>query len=95
MAILVSGVVSLTLTPMLASRLLRRRGEQRHGRFYAAVEGLFRHAVGFYGWSLRKVIRVRGLVMVFSVLVLAATVYLFVISPRASCPARTRARCRA
>ncbi len=85
-AILASGVVSLTLTPMLASRVLRRAGERQHGRFYAVVEGLFRHAVGFYGWSLRKVIRVRGLVMVFSLLVLAATAYLFVISPKGFLP---------
>ena len=41
MAILVSGFVSLTLTPMLCSRFLRPAGEQKHGRVYMALERFF------------------------------------------------------
>ena len=41
MAILVSGFVSLTLTPMLCSRFLRPPGEERHGRFYMVLERFF------------------------------------------------------
>jgi HAE1 family hydrophobic/amphiphilic exporter-1 len=91
-AILASGAVSLTLTPMMASRLLRRAGERRHGRFYTVTEGLFRRAVGFYVSSLRKVIRVRALVMVFSAAVLAATGYLFVVSPKGFLPSEDTGR---
>ena len=40
-AILVSGFVSLTLTPMLCSRFLRPPGSERHGKFYAVTERWF------------------------------------------------------
>src|SRR2546425_4946725 len=44
-AILVSGLVSLTLTPMLCSRFLKPQAEQRHGRLYAASERVFERAL--------------------------------------------------
>jgi HAE1 family hydrophobic/amphiphilic exporter-1 len=47
-SVLVSGFVSLTLTPMLCSRFLRPPHEQRHGRFYQASERVFDRALGLY-----------------------------------------------
>src|SRR2546427_4772561 len=51
-AILVSGFVSLTLTPMLCSRFLRPPHEERHGRFYEATENVYRRVLGFYQRTL-------------------------------------------
>src|SRR5437879_13143114 len=48
MAILVSGFVSLTLTPMLASRFLRSHHDAKHGVFYNLLEGLFQWMVRTY-----------------------------------------------
>jgi HAE1 family hydrophobic/amphiphilic exporter-1 len=78
-AILVSGVVSLTLTPMLCSRFLQphRAGEvERHGRLYQIFENLFNGMRDFYGRTLRIALRHRlvtvgiaGLMAVLTVLV--------------------------
>ena len=85
-AILASGAVSLTLTPMLASRLLRHEHGRKRGAFFTASERVFQTALGLYERSLRKVIRVRALVMVFSACILAATAYLFVVMPKGFLP---------
>src|SRR5437016_13053698 len=57
-AILISGVVSITLTPMLCSRLLTGR-EAKHGAFYWASDRVFKGMLHFYEWSLRGVLRYR------------------------------------
>src|SRR5206468_4794675 len=56
-AILVSGVVSLTLTPMMCSRLLRPPQEIHHGWLFALSERAFNAILNAYGWSLRLVMR--------------------------------------
>src|SRR4030095_12898668 len=63
-AILISGVVSLSLTPMLCSRFLRPPGEERHGRFYQATERAFDGLLRLYDRSLRWVLRHRPGMMV-------------------------------
>ncbi len=88
-AVLVSGVVSLTLTPMLSSRFLRAVGV-RHGRLFNASEAAFRLMVRVYGWSLRGVLRHRHLTMLFSLAVLAATVHLFMVIPKGFLPSEDR-----
>ena len=77
-AILVSGVVSLTLTPMLCSRWLKPKGEEeeRHGRFYRATERAWEGTHSAYQRSLAWVMDRRGLALAFSVLILAGTVAL-------------------
>jgi HAE1 family hydrophobic/amphiphilic exporter-1 len=85
-AILVSGLVSLTLTPMLCSRFLKAPHAIRHGRFYNVMEGLFDGWLRGYSWSLRQTIRFKGTTMVVSALVLAGTVYLFTIMPMGFIP---------
>jgi HAE1 family hydrophobic/amphiphilic exporter-1 len=85
-AILVSGFVSLTLTPMLCSRFLKAPHAIRHGRFYNAMEWMFDGWLRGYSWSLRQTIRFKGATMVVSALVLAGTVYLFTIIPMGFIP---------
>ena len=86
-AILVSGVVSLTLTPMLCSRFLKAPHSVRHGRMYNAIETLFDTWLRSYAWTLRQTIRFKGATMVVSALLLVGTVYLFRIVPTGFIPA--------
>jgi HAE1 family hydrophobic/amphiphilic exporter-1 len=76
-AILVSGVVSLTLTPMLSSRFLRPPSEERHGAFYNATERMFERSLRFYDWSLSKVLRHKLATLMVSFVIVALTVFLF------------------
>ncbi len=85
-AILVSGVVSLTLTPMLCSRFLKAPHSIRHGRIYNAMERMFELWLQGYSWSLRQTIRFKGSTMVVSGLLLAGTVYLFTVIPMGFIP---------
>ncbi len=85
-AILVSGFVSLTLTPMLCSRFLRAEHQQRHGRFYNAVEGVYDRALAFYERTLNWVMDHRRTAMLFSLAILAGTVLLFRLVPKGFVP---------
>ncbi len=85
-AILVSGLVSLTLTPMLCSRFLKAPHAIRHGRFYNAMERMFDLWLQGYSWSLRQAIHFKGTTMLVSAAVLAGTVYLFTIIPMGFIP---------
>ncbi|MFO0749689.1 MAG: efflux RND transporter permease subunit [Myxococcota bacterium] len=76
-AILVSGIVSLTLTPMLCSRFVRPPKSNQHGRVYRATEKVFDGLLSFYDWGLRWCLRHKLVVMLFSAGVLAGTVWLF------------------
>jgi HAE1 family hydrophobic/amphiphilic exporter-1 len=85
-AILVSGFVSLSLTPMLCSRFLRPPGQQQHSRLYFASERVFDGMRGLYDWSLKKVLRHRFLTFATSVLILAVTLHLFLVMPKGFLP---------
>ncbi len=76
-AILVSGFVSLSLTPMLCSRFLRPPGEKKHSRLYATSERFFDGMLSAYRSSLRFVLNHRLATLVISGLVLVITLYLF------------------
>jgi HAE1 family hydrophobic/amphiphilic exporter-1 len=76
-AILVSGFVSLSLTPMLSSRFLRPPGERKQGQFYAASERFFGGMLKAYRWSLRFVLNHRLATLVLSILILVITIFLF------------------
>ncbi len=77
MAVLVSGFVSLTLTPMLCSRFLRPQHELKHGRIYMALEGFFDRLLKKYDISLQWALRHRALVMVVSGIILIITIFQF------------------
>jgi len=85
-AILVSGFVSLSLTPMLCSRFLRPPSEETHGRFYQITEGAYQRVLGLYQRSLGWVMDHRGLSLAFSIAILASTVGLFMIVPKGFIP---------
>ncbi len=85
-AILVSGFVSLTLTPMLCSRFLKAGHQTRHSRLYDASERVYQRAVDRYQQSLRWVMQHRGLTMLFSFGMLVGTLVLFGIVPKGFIP---------
>jgi hydrophobic/amphiphilic exporter-1 (mainly G- bacteria), HAE1 family len=85
-AILVSGVVSLTLTPMLCSRFLRPHGKERHGRFYMVLEKFFDDLLKGYEKSLQWVLKHRRMMLVITGVLFAATIILFYIMPKGFLP---------
>ncbi len=85
-SILVSGFVSLTLTPMLCSRFLRPPNSERHGRLYAVTERYFDRLLDAYQRSLSWVMRHRRGTMIFSGALLLATIYFFYAIPKGFLP---------
>ena len=84
--ILISAVVSLTLTPMLAARMLRSQENTRHGRLYQITEDAFNGVINFYGETLKVILRVQPLVLLVAVATLALTIFLYVIIPKGLFP---------
>lgn len=97
-AILVSGVVSLTLTPMLCARFLKQEdthgpgSQKRHGMLYNMVERMFDVSVGIYGWSLRKVLKAKWITLLGSIAVLVVTVMMFQRIPKGFLPSDDQGR---
>ena len=91
-AILVSGFVSLTLTPMLCSRFLRSQHGQEHGRFYNATERAYQKSVDFYirtlGWAMDH----RPLMLLFSAGILVGTGLLAMVVPKGFLPSEDQGR---
>ncbi len=85
-AILVSGFVSLTLTPMLCSRFLKPHYGEEHGRFYEATERVYNRVLHAYERTLRIAMNHRRAVMVFALAVLVGTGVLAVITPKGFLP---------
>jgi HAE1 family hydrophobic/amphiphilic exporter-1 len=85
-AILVSGFVSLTLTPMLSARWLRPATHVQHGRIYMALEAVFEGGRKFYGWTLAGTLRYRAVTMLVSAGLLVATIYMFQTIPKGFIP---------
>ncbi len=84
-AVLISGVVSLTLTPMACSRFLRPQGES-HGRLYAFSERIFKGMLRLYDRSLRRVLQHPRITMGVLLLTLVLTGYLFWVIPKGFIP---------
>jgi hydrophobe/amphiphile efflux-1 (HAE1) family protein len=85
-AVLISGFVSLTLTPLLCSRMLKITHPEDHGRLYAASERAFQGVLGVYRASLAWVLRRRRLTMAVFAAVFVGTGFLFYYMPKGFLP---------
>ncbi|HEX3702776.1 MAG TPA: efflux RND transporter permease subunit [Vicinamibacterales bacterium] len=85
-AILISGIVSITLTPMLCSRFLNAAALHAKSGFGLLMERLFNYLLHFYEWSLGVVLRHRPVMLAVFVAVFAATIEMFVIVPKGFVP---------
>ena len=86
-AILVSGFVSLTLSPMLCSRFLRAH-TGKHGVLFNICESIFDGMRDFYGWTLRGILRHKFFVLVLSFVLIGVTSVLFVYIPKDFIPSQ-------
>ena len=86
MAILISGFVSLTLTPMLCSRFLRPPGAEKHGRLYLFMERFFDGMRNGYERTLAKVLHYRRTVLLITVMLTVVTGFLFTRMPMGFLP---------
>ncbi|HET9838654.1 MAG TPA: multidrug efflux RND transporter permease subunit [Candidatus Angelobacter sp.] len=84
--IVISALVSLTLTPMMAARLLKDPRRARHGRFYQASERAYARVIEFYGRTLKWVLKHQTATLLATVGALALTLYLYVIVPKGFFP---------
>ena len=84
--ILVSAVVSLSLTPMMCSRILKDKKDADQSRFYHASEKVFKGIIAGYGRTLRVILRHRFITLMVTVGTLVATLLLFVIVPKGFFP---------
>ncbi|MFN8574408.1 MAG: efflux RND transporter permease subunit [Gemmatimonadaceae bacterium] len=97
-AILVSGVVSVTLTPMLGARFLQGGKHEEHAIhnwLLDAFERGYEATHGFYGRTLRAAMNHRPLVMLFSAATLVGTVLLYIFIPKGFIPSEDTGRIRA
>jgi HAE1 family hydrophobic/amphiphilic exporter-1 len=86
-AIIVSGFVSLTLTPMLCARVLRAQHEgERQNVVLRAFEAMFRAMLRAYEWSLDRVLRYKLVTLMITLATMVATVWLYLIIPKGFFP---------
>jgi len=85
-AILMSGVISLTLTPMLSSLFLHSEHDREHGRLYNRTEAAYDWLLLKYSNSLDWAMERRGLMMIFSAIILVGTWFLFSLVPKGFIP---------
>ncbi len=84
--IILSAVVSLTLTPMMCSRILRHTPKEEQGRFFKASEKVFENVIAFYGRTLKFVLRFQTATMLVAVATLVLTIVLYIVIPKGFFP---------
>jgi multidrug efflux pump len=84
--IIVSAVVSLTLTPMMSARILRREPKEKQGRVYRATGRAFDWMIAFYGRTLKFVLRFQTVTLLVAVATLLLTVFLYIVIPKGFFP---------
>ncbi len=87
-AILISGLISLTFTPMLGSRFLKMNHDARHGFVYRALESGFDGMARAYDRTLLVALRFRFATLSIAVLMAIGTVWLFTIMPKGFIPSQ-------
>jgi multidrug efflux pump len=86
LAITVSLLISVSLTPMMASRFLRATAESRHGRLYRLAEGAFDAVFRLYDRTLRWVLRHQLAILLVTLGTICLNIYLFAIVPKGFFP---------
>jgi multidrug efflux pump len=84
--ILISAVVSLTLTPMMSSRLLRHTPDSEQNRFYRWTEDLFKRIIAAYGRSLTWVLQYETATLLVAASLLLLTVFQYIEIPKGFFP---------
>ena len=84
--ILVSAVVSLTLTPMMCGKLLRPKDPSKESKLFQASENLYDRVIGFYGRTLKFVLRHQTTTLLVTVGTLVLTLFLYVVVPKGFFP---------
>jgi len=84
--IVISAVVSLTLTPMMCSRILRHNPEEREGRFYRISESAVNNLIAFYGRTLKVVLRHQPVTLLVALATLVLTVVIYIEIPKGFFP---------
>ncbi|WP_297836755.1 efflux RND transporter permease subunit, partial [Pseudomonas sp.] len=84
--IVLSAVVSLTLVPMMCSRILKRKAERTPSRFERISEGLFDKTLAAYEGGLRWVLRHQRLTLIVALITIALTGFLYVVIPKGLFP---------
>ena len=84
--IVISAVVSLTLTPMMCSRILRHDPKQKQSRLYQWSENFFDKLIAFYGRTLRVVLRYQTITLLVALATLVLTVVLYIFIPKGFFP---------
>ncbi|MEA2748695.1 MAG: multidrug efflux pump [Myxococcales bacterium] len=84
--IVISAIVSLTLTPMMAARILRHDPSAQQGRVYRWSESLFDRMIGFYGRTLKVVLAHQRITLFVAVATLLLTVALYALIPKGFFP---------
>jgi multidrug efflux pump len=84
--ILVSAMVSLTLTPMMCSRILKDKSVASESRFYHWSENVFNRIIAAYGRTLQTVLRHRFATLLVTISTLVATILLFIVVPKGFFP---------
>ena len=84
--IILSAVVSLTLTPMMCSRILRHTPKEEQGRFFKASERVFENVIAFYGRTLKFVLGYQTITLLIAAATLVLTVFLYIVIPKGFFP---------
>ncbi|HVU46893.1 MAG TPA: efflux RND transporter permease subunit [Terracidiphilus sp.] len=84
--IVISAVVSLTLTPMMCSRILHHDPEEQQTRFYRWSEHVFERMIAFYGRTLKVVLRYQTFTLLVALGTLVLTIVLYIVIPKGFFP---------
>jgi HAE1 family hydrophobic/amphiphilic exporter-1 len=86
-AIIVSGFVSLTLTPMLCARVLKSyHGEEKQNFVLATFETIFERMKQTYEWSLDRVLAYKSIMLMVTLATIAGTIWLYIVVPKGFFP---------
>jgi multidrug efflux pump len=84
--ILFSAIISLTLTPMMCSLLLRQRDQAKHGRLYLWSERAFNNTIALYGRTVKFVLKHQTVTLLVTIGTLVATIWMYIVVPKGFFP---------